>query len=195
MVPVTISNVAEMEAIERKVDKAKSLLILDHPFFGATVSKRPFVYVDFDHPQIQTAACSKRGMIYLNVGFLADLTVANIIFLLAHEALHYMLMHALRLGTRKHKAFNIAADKVINDTLIDAKVGEFIDGGCLRELEMLVKNHYTFVHTGIYLDRLDSETAEFMLYQMAKHHDRWPGQEYQGSSACGAVKGWFKKKD
>lgn len=26
-----------------------------------------------------------------------------------------------------------------------------------------------------------------MLYEMAKHHDRWPGQEYQGSSARGSL--------
>jgi len=120
----------DMQAIERKVDKAKSLLILDHPFFGATVSKRPFVYVDADDPNIDTAACSKRGTIYLNVGFIAELNVAQMMFLLAHEALHYMLMHALRIGHRKHKAFNIACDKVINDTLIFNKIGEFIDGGC-----------------------------------------------------------------
>lgn len=45
--------------------------------------------------------------------------------------------------------------------------GSFIDGGCLKELELLVKEYYTFTRTGIYLDRLDSETAEFILYQMA----------------------------
>jgi hypothetical protein len=31
-----------------------------------------------------------------------------------------------------------------------------------------------------------------MLYEMAKHHDRWPGQDYEGSSARGAMKGWYK---
>ena len=31
-----------------------------------------------------------------------------------------------------------------------------------------------------------------MLYEMAKHHDRWPGESYQGSSARGAMKGWYK---
>jgi predicted metal-dependent peptidase len=50
-------------------------------------------------------------------------------FLLAHEAMHYMLAHGLRRGHRDPKAWNIAADKVINDTLIDAKVGDFIEGG------------------------------------------------------------------
>jgi hypothetical protein len=31
-----------------------------------------------------------------------------------------------------------------------------------------------------------------MLYEMAKHHDRWPGESYEGSSARGAMKGWYK---
>lgn len=31
-----------------------------------------------------------------------------------------------------------------------------------------------------------------MLYEMALRHDQWPGQDYEGSSARGAMKGWFK---
>ena len=31
-----------------------------------------------------------------------------------------------------------------------------------------------------------------MLYEMAKRHDRWPGENYDGSSARGAMKGWYK---
>lgn len=31
-----------------------------------------------------------------------------------------------------------------------------------------------------------------MLYEMAKLHDRWPGEEYEGSSIRGAMKGWHK---
>jgi predicted metal-dependent peptidase len=50
-------------------------------------------------------------------------------FLLAHEAMHYMLAHALRRKHRNHNAWNVACDKVINDTLIEAGVGDFIDGG------------------------------------------------------------------
>jgi len=30
-----------------------------------------------------------------------------------------------------------------------------------------------------------------MLYEMAKKHDRWPGENYQGSSCRGAIRGWF----
>jgi hypothetical protein len=31
-----------------------------------------------------------------------------------------------------------------------------------------------------------------MLYEMARRHDEWPGEDYSGSSARGAMKGWHK---
>jgi len=121
----------ELEDVYRMVDKAKSLLYLDHPFFGATVAKRPIIYTD----RVATAAMAAGGQMYINPLFILEgwgipLTGGNIIFLLAHEALHFMLCHALRVGDRDHRAWNIACDKVINDTLADAKVGEMIEGGC-----------------------------------------------------------------
>ena len=111
--------------VEYKVSKAKSLLILDHPFFGTAVSRRPIIYTD----KVPTAAMAATGQMYINPEFAAPLSVRKLMFLLAHEALHYMLCHGLRRKHRDPKAWNVAADKVINDTLIDAKVGEFIDGG------------------------------------------------------------------
>lgn len=122
----------DMAEVERKVSKAKSLLIIDHPFFGTGVSRRPIQYTD----TVPTAAMSATGQMYINPRFIEDgtpengpLTVKNVMFLLAHEAMHYMLMHGLRMQHRNHKAWNVATDKVINDTLIDAKVGDFIKGG------------------------------------------------------------------
>ncbi|GKS59664.1 hypothetical protein YTPLAS18_31910 [Nitrospira sp.] len=31
-----------------------------------------------------------------------------------------------------------------------------------------------------------------MFYEMAKRYDEWPGEQYDGSSARGAIKGWYK---
>ena len=115
----------DVDDIMRRVAKAKSLLILDHPFFGMACSKRPIIYTD----TVQTACMSATGQMYMNPAFVDPLTVRNLMFLLAHEALHYMLCHSLRLGTRNHNAWNVACDKVINDTLVDAKVGDPIEGG------------------------------------------------------------------
>ena len=118
-------HTANLDEVQRKVSKAKSLLILDHPFFGCSVSRRPIIFTD----TVPTAAMSGTGQMYINPEFAEPLTVRQLMFLLAHEGMHYMLSHSLRRGHRDAKAWNIAADKVINDTLIDAGVGDFIDGG------------------------------------------------------------------
>ena len=119
------NTTVNLDEVQRKVSKAKALLILDHPFFGTAVSRRPIQYGD----EVPTAGMSATGQIMLNPEWVEPLTVKEIMFLLAHEAMHYMLSHALRRQHRDHRAWNVACDKVINDTLIDAKVGTFIDGG------------------------------------------------------------------
>ncbi len=40
--------------------------------------------------------------------------------------------------------------------------------------------------------RVETKVSPRMLYEMAKRHDRWPGEDYEGSSARGAMKGWHK---
>ena len=120
-----VEVVVNQAEVERKVSKAKALLILDHPFFGTAVSRRPIKYGN----EVPTAGMTATGQMMLNPAWVEPLTVKQIMFLLAHEAMHYMLAHALRRKHRNHNAWNVACDKVINDTLIDAGVGDFIDGG------------------------------------------------------------------
>ncbi|MEQ1951294.1 peptidase C1 [Mesorhizobium sp. CN2-181] len=42
--------------------------------------------------------------------------------------------------------------------------------------------------TGLSSDKVSAQ----MLYAMAKRYDEWPGEDYEGSSARGAMKGWHK---
>src|SRR5687767_3031143 len=37
-----------------------------------------------------------------------------------------------------------------------------------------------------------SPVSPRMLYEMARRYDEWPGEDYSGSSARGAMKGWHK---
>lgn len=37
-----------------------------------------------------------------------------------------------------------------------------------------------------------TKVSPYMLYEMARKYDEWPGENYEGSSARGAVKGWHK---
>jgi hypothetical protein len=38
----------------------------------------------------------------------------------------------------------------------------------------------------------DAQVSPRMLYEMARRYDEWPGENYSGSSARGAMKGWHK---
>ncbi len=40
--------------------------------------------------------------------------------------------------------------------------------------------------------KMNEPVSARMLYEMAKRHDQWAGENYQGSSARGAMKGWQK---
>lgn len=105
-----------------KLSKAKALLVLDHPFFATTLMKKPIVWDE----KCQTMAVNARGTVFLGPEFVEKLSVNQLIWGLAHECMHYMLLHPVRKGQRKHMPWNWACDAVINDTLNDAKVGESI---------------------------------------------------------------------
>ena len=124
-----VDPTVDMVSLLANVSKAKSLLVLDRPFYGMAVSKRPIIYTD----TVPTAAMSATGQMYMNPAWCSKLTVRNLMFLLAHEALHYMLCHSIRMGVRKHTAWNIACDKVINDLLVNDKVGDPIPDGVYME--------------------------------------------------------------
>ncbi len=38
--------------------------------------------------------------------------------------------------------------------------------------------------------KLQFKASPRMLYEMAKKHDQWPGEDYAGSSCRGAIRGW-----
>lgn len=106
-----------------KLGKAKALLVLDHPFFASTLLKKPIAWVDPADPEIKTLAVDARGSVYLNPAFVDKLDTQQLIWGLAHECLHYMLLHPARKGQRKMGPWNWSCDAIVNDTLDDAKVG------------------------------------------------------------------------
>lgn len=50
--------------------------------------------------------------------------------------------------------------------------------------------HYLLARRSIEPDR--QAVSPRMLYEMARRYDEWPGENYDGSSARGAMKGWHK---
>lgn len=107
--------------------RARTRLVTSHPLFASIVLRYPFTWTR----DIPTAAITPRGHIMLNPDFLENLKTQQVVFLLAHEAMHFMGMHAIRRKHRHPGKWNWANDAVINDLLLASDIGEFIDGGVL----------------------------------------------------------------
>ena len=112
--------------LQHRLSKAKTRLILRHPFIGTMALKMPFEITD----AVPTAAVDG-FKVYFNPEFCASLTDDQLEFLVAHECLHPMLEHNFRRKDRHADTWNVAADYVINQLLHDEGIGRFIDGGCL----------------------------------------------------------------
>ena len=117
-----------LDTLKTRLAKAKTSLILEHPFVGAIALGMPHTYSD----AVPTAATNGKRVLY-NPEFVSDLTDEQLKFLVAHECMHPMLEHNFRRQSRDPKKWNMAADYVINQLLVDEGIGKFIDGGCLNK--------------------------------------------------------------
>lgn len=103
-----------MKPVE-KLRAATGYLILHHPFIATPLLRLRLV----PDPRQPTAATDGRSIFYREE-LVTGLTSEETIFLLAHGVLHVALAHHLRRGDRHPKAWNAAADFVINLLLQDA---------------------------------------------------------------------------
>ncbi len=113
---------------KNKVDTAKVQLLLTNPFFGAIVMRHP-ITVTKDAKLTRTACVDKNGEIFVNEDFMNKLSLPELKFLIAHEAMHVVYAHLHRLGERDPEVWNIAADYSVNDLLVSEEVGEMPNGG------------------------------------------------------------------
>lgn len=120
-----------------RISKAKIQLVLNHPFVGTIAMSMPFIISKtvpvpgIGQMALPTAATDGKA-VYFNPDFAEPLTDEELTFLVAHECFHPMLDHTSRRGNRDPMKFNMAADYVINQLLVDEKIGKFIEGGCLN---------------------------------------------------------------
>ena len=110
--------------LTRRLSKAKTGLILEHPFIGSIAINMPFILSE----DIPTAATNGK-YVKFNPQFIADQTDEELKFLVAHEVMHPMLDHNFRRGGRNQRKWNRAADYVINELLVQDSVGKMPQGG------------------------------------------------------------------
>jgi predicted metal-dependent peptidase len=100
---------------EQKMLKARTNLVLDHPFFGCLALRLTMI----EDKKIDTAATNGKSLWY-NPDFIESLTNAEVTGLFAHEVLHGALGHMWRQDYRTHGRWNSACDYTINYTLVEA---------------------------------------------------------------------------
>lgn len=102
-------------ATSYRIQKARTTLVLDHPFFGSLL----FRLKDQPSTAVKTMATDGVSLLW-NPEFVETLTAATLAGTLAHEVMHPALRHHLRRSGRHPKRWNIACDYAINPLLVDA---------------------------------------------------------------------------
>lgn len=100
-----------MNSIEQKLSAARTRLILDKPFLGALVLRLPLK--EALGTWCASSATDARS-IYYNSDYMLSLSLSQVQFVLAHEALHCGLSHFARRNNRDLNRWNIACDHAVN---------------------------------------------------------------------------------
>ncbi len=100
-----------VKQVEQKLAAARTRLILDKPFLGALVLRLPLIEAEGNW--CSSSATDARS-IYYNTDYMASLSLSQIQFVLAHEALHCGLSHFARRNNRDLNRWNIACDHAVN---------------------------------------------------------------------------------
>jgi predicted metal-dependent peptidase len=102
--------------LERRAHpKARTALLLDHPFFGTLLFR-----LDARARNSIATMATDGVSLYFNPEFVDELSSAELIGTLAHETMHPALQHQTRRGGREPKRWKMACDYAINPLLVDA---------------------------------------------------------------------------
>jgi len=100
---------------EVRIQKARTTLLLDHPFFGTLLFRLGARACS----SIATTATDGVSLFY-NPQFVETLNAPELAGVLAHEVMHPALQHHTRRGVRDRGRWNMACDYTINPILLDA---------------------------------------------------------------------------
>ena len=146
----------DLKAVENKLTKARTQLILDKPFLGNLVLRLPLKAAG---SWCKTSATDAKNF-YYNPSFIDILDNDQTKFVLIHEALHCALTHFARRGNRTKHKWDLACDFAINPLLIEEGFHPPIDVPIFRRyLGMIAEEIYPMID-----DNIDSEPMDQHLY-------------------------------
>ena len=105
----------DLSAIMTKLAAARTRLIMERPFLGSLVMHLPLKEAG---DWCKTTGTDAQAF-YFNPEFVANLSLAQTQFILAHEALHCAMGHTHRRNHRVKKRWDVACDHAVNLMLIE----------------------------------------------------------------------------
>ena len=88
-------------------------------------------------------------------------------------------------------ALKALPDQLINCDCVPVILDQGREGACTGFALAAVINFHLVQNERCDTSRIDTEgVSSRMLYEMARRYDEWPGEDYEGSSARGTMKGW-----
>ena len=144
-------------SLESRVSAARARLILDRPFLGALVLRLP---VEYTNESWCKTIATDAHQIFLNRQYLDGLSLSQIEFALAHEALHCALAHFSRRQHREQHRWDVACDFAVNSLLVNDGLVPVPDALHLSEFDGLsAEEIYPMIE-----DELDRSTHDGHLY-------------------------------
>ena len=118
---ITDSELAVMrEVVFERIITARIGLLLRHPFFGNMATRLKIEAAD---DWLGTAAVDGRKL-YFNTQFFNAMDNKEVEFVIAHEILHMVFDHLGRRDHRNPRLYNIAADYIVNNLLVNDRIGK-----------------------------------------------------------------------
>jgi predicted metal-dependent peptidase len=155
---------------ELRIRKARTALLLDHPFFGSLL----FRLKSRESRSIKTMATDGVSL-YYNPEFVGTLNSATLCGVLAHEVMHPGLHHHVRRLRRDPRRWNQACDYAINPLLLDAGL-RLPDG-------VLVDNRFREMSAEQIYNQLEAEAEEQPVTEDGTGDAPLLGSESDGPSA------------
>lgn len=154
--PQSLNQITFANDPATKLAAARTRLILDKPFLGALVLRLPMIEAG---PWCKTTATDMKSF-YYNPAYIDKLSLSQVEFVLAHEALHCALTHFVRRGHRIQRKWDLACDFAINPILMNDGLQPPPEAVVLNQFEnMSAEEIYPCLD-----DSLDNETLDQHLY-------------------------------
>ncbi len=111
---------SQLDPVIDKIVVARVGLLLRHPFFGNMATR---LKIEEASDWCMTAATDGRHL-YFNRQFFEKMSTKEVEFVVAHEILHNVYEHMMRVEGRNPRIWNAAADYSVNGTLVRDRIGE-----------------------------------------------------------------------